>query len=344
MTLSRNPVALLPPPVSLLPTAPAVRELVGESRCMEQLRERIRRVADSDRPLLVVGPTGAGKDQVVNAVHASGPNPHAPLTDLNCGAIPDSLMESQLFGHERGAFTGAERRCAGHLEAVGAGTLFLDEVAELPVALQAKLLRVLETRRFRPVGGAVDKRFEGRVVAATHANLEERVSRGLFREDLYHRLNVLVVRVPPLAEHLEDIPALLAHFCRGQPRSLRFTPGAHAALMAMPWPGNVRQLRTLVDRLIVFADEELISESCVAAVSGTDASSPCQQLRNAARQVLALPLADKLRAMEEALVQEALAVARGNKSEAARLLGVHRKVVTRRLEPDPAETLVAEDG
>jgi len=313
---------------------PLGARLVGVSRPMELLRETTRRVALSDRPVLVAGPTGAGKELVVSAIHALGPHPDEPLLDLNCSAIPESLMESQLFGHEKGAFTGADRRQEGYFTLVRQGTLFLDEVAELPPALQAKLLRVLETGRYRPVGSATETRFAGRVVAATHADLAHRVRAGQFREDLYYRLNVLVVRVPSLAERREDVPALVAHFCRDQPRALRFSSEALDLLSQAAWPGNVRQLRNLVDRLSVFADAELVTPEVLAGFlhDAPPAPGEAPSLRAAAQTVLRLPIENKLEAIEEALVEEAMALAGGNKSAAARLLGVHRKAVSRRLD------------
>jgi DNA-binding NtrC family response regulator len=315
---------------------PLAARLVGVSRPMELLRETARRVALSERPALVTGPTGAGKELVVGAIHTLGPHPDEPLLDLNCSAIPEALMESQLFGHEKGAFTGADRRQEGYFTLVRQGTLFLDEVAELPPTLQAKLLRVLETGRFRPVGSPTESRFAGRVVAATHADLAARVRAGRFREDLYYRLNVLVVRVPSLAERREDVPALVAHFCRGQERALRFSAEAMEVLSQAAWPGNVRQLRNLVDRLAVFADGDLVTPEVLAAFL-PDAPAPAGDapgLRAVAQAVLRLPVENKLEAVEEALVAEAMALSGGNKSAAARLLGVHRKAVSRRLE-DP---------
>jgi DNA-binding NtrC family response regulator len=318
---------------------PEAARLVGISPPMEVLRETIRRVALSDRPVLVTGPTGTGKELVVSAIHTLGPHPDEPLLDLNCSAIPESLMESQLFGHERGAFTGADRRQEGTFALVRQGTLFFDEVAELPPSLQAKLLRVLETGRFRAVGAAAEQRFAGRVVAATHADLGERVRAGRFREDLYYRLNVLTVRVPALVDRPEDIPALVAHFCRGQHRTLHFSTAALDLMARASWPGNVRQLRNLVDRLAVFADDDLVTPEVVSAFlqEPTDApsgagSGGAPSLRAAAQSVLRLPLDNKLEAMEEALVAEAMALADGNKSAAARLLGVHRKAVSRRVD------------
>jgi DNA-binding NtrC family response regulator len=315
------------------PIAPG---LVGASRPMELLREMIRRVALSDRPVLVMGPTGAGKELVVGAIHGHGPHPDEPLLDLNCGAIPESLMESQLFGHEKGAFTGAERRCEGYFTLVRQGTLFLDEIAELPMALQSKLLRVLETGRFRPVGSPTESRFAGRVVAATHADLQRRVGDREFREDLFYRLAVLTVRVPSLAERLEDVPTLVAHFCRDQERSLRFSAEAIALLQRTSWPGNVRQLRNLIDRLVVFAEDDVITPEVLASFLGEGAMALGEGsgpgLRTVARDILRLPLENKLDGIEKALIAEAMALSDGNQSAAARLLGVHRKAVGRRID------------
>ena len=311
--------------------------IIGTSAPMERLRSAIKRVALSDRPALLLGPTGAGKEVVARAIHVLGPHPEEPLLDLNCSAIPENLIESMLFGHERGAFTGAERRQPGYFSAVGRGTLFLDEIAELPLTMQARLLRVLETKRFRAVGSTAELAFEGRIVAATHANLDERVRGGRFREDLLYRLNVLSVRVPSLEEHREDIPALVAHFAKTQRRALRFTPEALDALTRDAWPGNVRQLRNLIDRVAVFAEHDEVTPETLRDVAERGTVSADEALRRCAREILALPHPNKLDAIEEVLVAEAMASADQNKSAAARLLGVHRKVVERRLDRTPSE-------
>ena len=312
---------------------PVTGRLVGVSPAMELLRETIRRAALSDRPVLVTGPTGSGKELVVEALHTLGPHPDHPLLDLNCGAIPEALMESQLFGHAKGAFTSADREQQGYLTLVKQGTLFLDEVAELPATLQAKLLRVLETGVFRPVGSASQGRFEGRVVAATHADLTDRVRTGAFREDLFYRLNVLAIRVPPLGERREDVPALVAHFCRGQKRPLRFSAAALDLLMGSAWPGHVRQLRNLVDRVAAFADDDLVTPEALAPFLAESPASNTNAdvLQSTARNILRLPIENKLEAIEEALIAEAVRLSDGNKSGAARLLGLHRKAVSRRL-------------
>ncbi|MBX3245965.1 MAG: sigma-54-dependent Fis family transcriptional regulator [Myxococcales bacterium] len=313
-------------------TARDVPGIVGTSPAIQRLREVVRRVASSDRAVLVTGESGSGKEQTVRALHALGEAPDQPLFDVNCGALPESLVESYLFGHERGAFTGAERRHEGALAAVGRGTLFLDEVAELPLALQAKLLRVLETRRYRSVGGTTERNFDGRVIAATHADLAARVDAGRFREDLYHRLAVLVVRVPNLGERRDDIPALVTHFARQQPRPLHFDEGAIARLMELPWPGNVRELRNVIDRIAVFCDDDVVTAGSIDAILPTTrvSSRPMREIVDAVLDMESE--GDRLAAVERALVDEAIRRAGGNKSEAARLLGVHRKRIERRVQ------------
>jgi DNA-binding NtrC family response regulator len=311
-------------------TSKSLSELVGTSAVMEKLRTAIRRVALSDRPVLVTGPTGAGKELVVRAIHALGRNPTEPLLDVNCGALPEQLTEGLLFGHERGAYTGADRKQQGYLAAVGKGTLFLDELAELPMLLQAKLLRVIETHQYRPLGATSDVAFGGRIIAATHAELCERVNQHRFREDLYYRLSVLQIQVPALEERREDIPALVARFVAEVSPSLRFSEDALAVLMTASWPGNVRQLRNLIDRVAVFADDENVTAQTLRSVETVPEAGGGDCLVAIARTLLRLRIDDKLTAIEDALVAEALAQSNGNKTAAARLLGVHRKVVERR--------------
>jgi len=288
------------------------------------------------RPVLVTGPTGSGKELVARSIHLGGSAPGGPLVDVNCGSIPPNLVESQFFGHERGAFTGAERRQAGLFESVGDGTLFLDEIGELPLAIQPALLRVLETGRFRSVGGSDERRFAGRIVAATHRDLREHVERGLFRADLFFRLDVLTVTVPSLEERRHDIPELAAHFIAAQERSIHLTDDALRALMAAPWPGNVRQLRNLIDRIAVFSESERVTAQTLAALC-PPAHRPLDdgELDRLARAIVALRPAghevDKLSMISRAVSAAALAVSDGNKSAAARLLGIDRKALDRRL-------------
>ncbi|WP_175873559.1 sigma-54 dependent transcriptional regulator [Burkholderia sp. BCC0397] len=304
--------------------------LVGESPALQQLIQMVDRVAPTRHALLVTGPTGSGKEIVARRIHAHGEMPDEPFVDVNCGAIPESLVEAELFGHVRGAFTGASGSRAGVFQQVGRGTLFLDEIGELPLALQPKLLRVLETGSFRPIGASAPLRFDGRVVAATHRDLHEAARAGRFREDLYYRLAVFVLAVPGLDQRADDIPALVTHFAAQQRRVIDFTPAAMQRLRRHTWPGHVRQLRNLVSRLSVLAPDTQVDvdvlETFLAAE--TDGAEGCERL---ADRLLLLDGDDKLAAAEYLLINRALQRTANNKSAAAALLGVSRKVVERRL-------------
>ncbi|WP_238996087.1 sigma 54-interacting transcriptional regulator [Azotobacter chroococcum] len=305
-------------------------EIVGESTRFRNLLSLVERIAPTSHTLLICGPTGSGKEVVARRVHAQGLHPGQPFVDVNCGAIPENLIESELFGHARGAFTGATGQRPGYFQQVGRGTLFLDEIGELPLALQTRLLRVLETRSFRPIGAGESLRFEGRVVAATHRDLQAMVREGRFREDLYHRLTVFVLEVPGLDQRREDIPALVTHFAARQPRPLSFSEVALERLRQAPWPGHVRQLRNLIDRLGVLALSERIglAELEPFLAPAQNASAEQDDLADA---LLALEGDNKLQAAENLLIDRALQRSGGNKSAAAQLLGVSRKVVERRL-------------
>ena len=311
--------------------SPTPTLILGDSAAIERLRQKIRRVAVADAPVLILGPTGSGKELVARTIHQLGPRPDAELVEVNCGAIPPTLIESQLFGHVRGAFTGADRAREGILAAVGDGTLFLDEVGELTLEMQTRLLRVLETRDFTPVGATASRTFHGRVVAATHADLAAMVAKRTFREDLYYRLQVLSLRVPPLDERREDIPALVAHFCSSARRPIRFSREALDWLFAEPWPGNVRQLRNVVEAVAVFSDEPVVTPDVLRDVFERQATDVEGLVRQHVRALLHLPLPnDRMRIIERAIIGEALAIHGQNKSAAARLLDVHRKYVERR--------------
>lgn len=317
--------------ISSLSLADSNLGLIGNSPAMTHLRETIRLAAASHRTVMVTGPTGAGKELVVRAIHAAGPRAHRALLEINCGALSPSLVESQLFGHERGAFTGAERRTEGLFTAAGDGTLFLDEVAELPLELQAKLLRVLEAGTFRRLGSTLELRSEARVVAATHADLESMVHQGRFREDLYYRLNVLEVRVPSLGQRIQDLPLLIQHLVDELGVPMSFTASAREMLEAYPWPGNVRQLRNLVERLAVFGATLPVDGDTLLRFLGR--SRVADDTRSLVSRVLVQePGTNKIDAVVGLLIGEAMRQAEGNRSAAARMLGVHRKVLERRLE------------
>ncbi len=312
-----------------------ISSLLGSSREMENVRRLIMRVADADATVLIRGETGTGKELVARALHEASPRRDQPFLAVNCSALPGPLMESLLFGHERGAFTGAERRARGQFELAGAGTILLDEIAEMPADLQAKLLRVLEDRTFRPLGSETVVTLRARVLAATHVDLEGRMTRGRFREDLFYRLNVVHIELPSLADRAEDVPELVAAFASRLPRKLRFTEAAMAWLANRPWHGNVRELRNLVERLVLLAEDDFIEVPALEALCGPVSPSQARnEIDRIARALLALPerLGSKLAVIERAVLHHAIETCGGNKSAAARMIGVDRRALDRRWE------------
>ncbi|HLK35640.1 MAG TPA: sigma-54 dependent transcriptional regulator [Polyangiaceae bacterium] len=309
--------------------------IVGSSRPVEIVRGLVKRVADAVAPVLIRGETGTGKELVARALHETSSRHAEPFVAVNVSALPGTLIESLVFGHERGAFTGADRRTRGQLELAGAGTILLDEIAEMPIDLQAKLLRVLEDRRFRPLGSEEERPLKARVVASTHVDLEGRIAEGRFREDLFYRLNVVTIHVPPLAERVEDMPELVSAFASELPRKLHFTEEAMAFLQRRPWPGNVRELRNVVERLALLADRDTIDVEALEDLAGAPASGDARmEIDRMARSLLALPerLGSKLDVIERAVLHHAIEACGGNKSAAARLIGVDRKALERRWE------------
>jgi len=303
--------------------------LVGRSAPLRALYELIERVAHSHAPVLVRGESGSGKELVARALHFEGPRKAGPFVAVNCTAIPNSLLESELFGHVKGSFTGATTPRRGlFLEADG-GTLFLDEIGDMAPELQAKLLRVLEDGEVRAVGADAARKVDVRVVAATHQELETRVREGRFRQDLFYRLNVVPLRVPPLGERREDIPLLVEHFlAKSRERNPRarltgFTPEALAALAAAPWPGNVRELENLVERLAVVTVKEVVDlptlQLHAPGVAADD--HPLAQART--RLV-------PLRQLEGEYIAYVVAQCGGNKTRAAEILGIDVSTIHRR--------------
>jgi DNA-binding NtrC family response regulator len=296
----------------------AVPGMVGASRAMRQVTALIARVAPSPLPVLVTGESGTGKELVAQAIHrASG---LGPFVAVNCAALPDDLLESELFGHERGAFSGAVKDKPGLFEAADGGVLFLDEIGDLPLPLQPKLLRALESGEIRRVGSTTSRTVKTRVIAATNKDLEAQVREGQFREDLYWRLHVLSVHVPALRERAADIPLLVEHFAGG----LTVTAAAMARLTAHPWPGNVRELRNTLERAITLRTGDAIEPGDLppAMVAG-------------AREGLLSVGADQqlpLRDVERAYILMVLERTGGNKSRAAEILGLDRKTLYRKLE------------
>jgi transcriptional regulator with PAS, ATPase and Fis domain len=299
----------------------ADHSLIGESRPMLRVHEFIARVAKGDSTVLIRGESGTGKELVARAIHAKGLRADKPFVAINCAAIPEALLESELFGHEKGAFTGAVGVRKGKFEAAEDGTLFLDEIGEMAPLLQAKLLRVLQQREFERLGGNRLLSFNARVVAATNKNLEQAIKAGEFRQDLYYRLNVVSVASPPLREHREDIPVLALHFANkyaAQVQALASKaslPEARSLLMRYSWPGNVRELENAIEHAIVMGlTDEILPEDLPNAL-----------LEEQSPGLAAARYHNTLNQTKKQLVLTALDEANGSPVEAARLLGIHPK-------------------
>jgi len=300
--------------------------LVGESAAMQQVRALIARVAPTEARVLLSGESGTGKELAAAAVHAASRRAGRAFVTVNCAAIPRDLVESEMFGHERGAFTGATERRLGRFELAHLGTLFLDEIGDLSADAQAKLLRTLETGELQRLGAETAQRVDVRIVAATNRRLEDAVADGDFREDLFFRLNVFPIRLTPLRERLEDLPALVTHLGeRLRPRQAPvFTGAALEALAGYAWPGNIRELANLVERLIILCGPTVDAEAVRQVLRGGQPPPPM----NAA---LGRPLSDALDDYERGLIAAALAQAHGIVAEAARLLQTDRANLYRRM-------------
>jgi DNA-binding NtrC family response regulator len=323
---------------SCAPSEQAAVGLVGDSAAMSELREIVQQVSDCASTVLITGESGTGKELVARALHEASSRRDGPFVALNCAAIPESLLESELFGHVRGAFTGATQPRVGRFEMATGGTLFLDEIGDMPLPLQVKLLRVLQERVVEPVGGSRSVKVDVRIIAATHQDLEQRVREGQFREDLYYRLNVIPIAVPPLRERSEDIPALCAHFLaranRERSGAVReITPAAMEALQSYPWPGNVRELENLIERLVVVkrrGDVGLMDLPVRYREAGGGVG-PRESLLSHELPVTGCDLRSTLAALESRLISQALSRAGGNKNRAASLLGLNRTTLVEKL-------------
>jgi DNA-binding NtrC family response regulator len=298
-------------------------EIVGQHPVMEKLHGLVAQVARTSTTVLITGESGTGKELVARAIHRHGPRREGPFVAVNPAAIVESLIESELFGHERGAFTGAHQRKLGKFELAQGGTLFLDEIGTLRAELQAKLLRVLQEREIERVGGTRSIKIDVRVIAATNTNLKEAVSRGTFREDLYYRLNVVPILVPPLRERAQDVPLLAEHFLRRDTRDFNkriegLSPEAVAALQAYRWPGNVRELENVIERCVVLAEGPVIQLNDLPL----DVLLPQQATR--VRAAEALPLNEATDQFERQIVLCVLERVGWNLTEAGRILAIHR--------------------
>jgi DNA-binding NtrC family response regulator len=298
--------------------------MVGYSPAMQRVYNLIGRLANADATVLVRGESGTGKELVVNAIHENSSRARGPLLKVNCAAIPESLLESELFGHEKGAFTNALYRRIGRFEEANGGTLFLDEIAELAPALQAKLLRAVQARSIERLGSNTPVQVDIRLITATAKNLEQAVARGEFREDLYYRLNVLSISLPPLRERRQDIPALVQHFLERSGRSVSITPAALGILCEHHWPGNVRELENTIARALVLARSNVIDRDDILLLETQPATTT-------GHWTDLVPIQDgwkeNVEQLERAMVERALAAAHGNKSKAADILRIHRRLL-----------------
>jgi two-component system, NtrC family, response regulator AtoC len=308
---------------------PQLPGVVVADAAMVRVFELVRKVAAAPTTVLILGETGAGKEVIAEQLHRQSPRAAGPFMRLNCGSLPETLLESELFGHEKGAFTGADKRKLGYVEAASGGTLFLDEIGELAMPMQTRLLRVLENHRFTRVGGREEIAADLRVVAATNRNLEDEVKAGRFRQDLYFRLSAFVVRVPPLRERTAELELLSELFVRQFARRMNVAPPAIAAtamqrLRTHGWPGNVRELRNAMEHAVVIAEGGVIGVDALPenVIAGADA----------APDAASGPMRAQLAELERRHIQEALDAEGGNQTRAAKRLGVSRRALQYKME------------
>jgi Nif-specific regulatory protein len=336
--------------------------IVGASQAMADVQRRIEKVAVTKATVLLLGESGTGKTLMARTIHELSDRKGLPFVKVNCAAIPDTLIEAELFGRERGAYTGASVARPGRFEDAGGGTIFLDEIGELPLGVQSKFLRALQEREFERLGGNATKKVDARILTATNKDLERLVEAGQFREDLYYRLNVFPIKVPPLRERPEDVPKLLAHFLskasKDYGRELAFAPAALALLTAHAWPGNAREMENLIERMAIMADGEVIDAAhvrasmdddprdtdlatyarpCAACSNGIEERSPDCPHSRLARAARSLEQAER----EE--VEAALARAGGNRNKAARELGLTPRQMGYRVKKFELEVFIARE-
>jgi len=308
-------------------------DMIGSGPAMQRVFELVNKVAPSNASVVIAGQSGTGKEVVARAIHNLSPRNEKPFVALNCSAIPATLIESELFGYERGAFTGADQRRMGNFELAHNGTLFLDEVGELPLELQAKFLRVLEERRFRRLGGRAEVEVDVRVICATNRDLKEEIRRGRFREDLYFRLHVFTIVLPPLRERREDVPLLVHHFIEkfnGETgkRVQGLSPAAMGTLQGYAWPGNIRELRNTLERAMILVDGDVITEEQLP---------PDMQSSRPEAAMLRVPLGVPLDRVEKDYILASLQKNGGNKARTAEVLGISEKTLYNKLNRWAAE-------
>ncbi len=302
-------------------------DFIGNSTAMREIYSMIHLVADSSTPVLITGESGTGKDVVARLIHMKSPRVDLPFIAINCAAVPKEVFENELFGHEHGAFTGATSKKSGYLEMADKGTLFLDELAEMDTETQAKLLRVIETKTFRRLGGKTEMSADVRMLAATNKEVARALEAGELRRDLYYRFSVIEIYLPPLRERKEDIPLLvdhfLKHFCHKHKKTLkRLSSEALKWFMQYDWPGNVRELRNLIERAVILSSSELISSDVLPGGGG--------QARKGSNMI-SIPIGTSLEIAEKNIILQTLSATANNKSKAANMLGLSRKALYNKL-------------
>jgi two-component system response regulator HydG len=303
-------------------------QIIGRSRAMKELFETLSLIAPSDATVLIYGESGTGKEIVANAIHQNSPRAQKPFIKVNCAALPETLLESELFGHERGAFTGAVTRKAGRFQLADGGSLFLDEISDMSLTTQVKLLRVLQEREFEPLGRTKTVHVDIRLVAATNKDLEAEVKEGQFREDLFYRLNVVPIHLPPLRKRKDDIPLLAEHFFRvyqeKNKSSLKgFLPKTMDVMIRYDWPGNVRELENVVERAVLFSRGEFISpEDLPPHLQGSEYQE---------QSLVSVPPGITLKDVEKEVILQTLDETKGSRTQTARILGISRKTLQNKL-------------
>lgn len=305
--------------------------IIGRSQKMREVLERVAQVAPTEATVLILGESGTGKELIANALHQGSPRADKRFIKVNCAALPETLLESELFGHEKGAFTGAIGRRPGRFELADGGTIFLDEIGEMSLSTQSKLLRVLQEREFEPVGSTRSVKVDIRIITATNRILKDEVKEGRFREDLYYRLNVVPIEIPPLRERKEDIPLLIAHFLKVYNEKngrnlLGFHPRALDAMMRYSWPGNIRELENVVERAVILSRDEYVPfAELPEAIQEAGEDRYFQEIRESIRPGMTL------KEMERELILRTLEINEGNRTRTSGILGITRRTLQHKL-------------
>jgi transcriptional regulator with PAS, ATPase and Fis domain len=303
-------------------------DIIGESTTMRGLLGLTKKVAPTDSTVLILGESGTGKELAATSIHDNSERNEQPFIKLNCAAIPEELLESELFGHEKGAFTGATKFKPGKFDMADGGTLFLDEIGDMPFNLQAKILRILQEQEFYRVGGSRTIRVDVRIIASTNKNVEEMVQRGSFREDLFYRLNVFTLHLPPLRERKEDIPLLVDYFLQRAPKKVEISAVALQMLVAYSWPGNIRELQNIIESASIIAENGYIEP---AQLPGKTSGALKDSAQTDIRMTADMPLDERLREIEKSMIIEALRKTGGVQVRATELLGINQRSLWHRI-------------